>query len=152
MSRFNPFPICLRYRKDFAETRPNRITGDFANELQDGGFCTPMPKYGKRNARCMISCAGNQQQHSPEMTGFPVRTERHCCGMVEGRGPSLDPAPPAVSPVRGFGVRRETPSLLKEIPTMSPNKITDTQLVLLSAAAQRGAADGGRCAGSVRRV
>jgi hypothetical protein len=51
----------------------------------------------------MISCAGNQQQPSPGMTGFPVRTERHCGGMVEGRGPSLDPAPPAVSPVRGFG-------------------------------------------------
>ena len=32
-----------------------------------------------------------------------VRTERHCGGMVEGRGPSLDSAPPAVSPVRGFG-------------------------------------------------
>jgi hypothetical protein len=26
----------------------------------------------------MISCAGNQQQHSPGMTGFPVRTERRC--------------------------------------------------------------------------
>jgi hypothetical protein len=49
---FDPFPICLRYRKDFAATRPNRITGNFfANELQDGGFCTRMPKYGERNAR-----------------------------------------------------------------------------------------------------
>ena len=26
MSRFRLFPICLTYRKDFAETRPNRIT------------------------------------------------------------------------------------------------------------------------------
>jgi hypothetical protein len=50
-----------------------------------------------------LGCAANQQQYSPEMTGFPARTERHCCGMVEGRGPSLDPAPPAQSPVRGFG-------------------------------------------------
>jgi hypothetical protein len=35
----------------------------------------------------MLGCAANQQQHSPEMTGFPVRTERHCCGMVEGLAP-----------------------------------------------------------------
>jgi hypothetical protein len=45
MSRFDPFRICLRYRKDFAETKPNRITGDFfANELQDGGFWEPDAK------------------------------------------------------------------------------------------------------------
>jgi hypothetical protein len=69
MSRFDPFPISLRYRKDFAATRPNRITGDFfANELQDGGFCTRMPKYGERNARSfMISCAGNPRSlRSPQ--------------------------------------------------------------------------------------
>jgi hypothetical protein len=34
----------------------------------------------------MLGCAANQQQYSPEMTGFPAPTERHCCGMVEGRG------------------------------------------------------------------
>ena len=37
------------------------------------------------------------------MTGFLLPTERHCCGIVEGLRPSRDPAPPAVSPVRGFG-------------------------------------------------
>jgi hypothetical protein len=38
----------------------------------------------------MLGCAGNQQQHSPEMTGFPARTERHCCGMPEGLRPSRE--------------------------------------------------------------
>ena len=94
----------------------------------------------------MISRAGNQQQHSPGMTGFLVRTERHCCGMVEGLAPPWIPAPPAQSPVRGFGgdgARRRRYRM--EIPTMSPNKLTDTQLVLLSAASQRedGAIDPG---------
>jgi hypothetical protein len=28
----------------------------------------------------MLGCAANQQQYSPEMTGFPAPTERHCCG------------------------------------------------------------------------
>ena len=37
------------------------------------------------------------------MTGILAPTERHCCGNVEGQWPSSDPAPPAVSPVRGFG-------------------------------------------------
>jgi Protein of unknown function (DUF3489) len=37
------------------------------------------------------------------MTGFLAPTERHCRGIVEDHGPSRDPAPPAVSPVRGFG-------------------------------------------------
>jgi hypothetical protein len=36
----------------------------------------------------MLGCAANQQQYSPEMTGFPAPTERHCCGMIEGLGPS----------------------------------------------------------------
>jgi hypothetical protein len=46
MSRFDPFPISLKYRRDFAKTSRNRITGDFfANELQDGGFWIRMPKY-----------------------------------------------------------------------------------------------------------
>jgi hypothetical protein len=36
----------------------------------------------------VLGCAANQQEYSPEMTGFPVRTERHCCGMVEGLAPS----------------------------------------------------------------
>jgi hypothetical protein len=31
----------------------------------------------------MLGCAANQQQYSPEMTGFPAPTERHCCGLVE---------------------------------------------------------------------
>src|SRR5882757_6470602 len=37
------------------------------------------------------------------MTGFPAPTECHCCGFVVGHGPARDPAPPAVTPVRGFG-------------------------------------------------
>ena len=101
MSRFDPFPISLKYRRDFAKTSRNRITGDFfANELQDGGFCTRCRStVSAMQDHSMISRAGNQQQHSPGMTGFLVRTERHCGGMVEG----LLPGTPAVSPVRGFG-------------------------------------------------
>src|SRR5258708_1608710 len=51
----------------------------------------------------MLGCAANQQQYSPEMTGFPGRTDRYCAGTVEGRGPSLDPAPPACWPRWAFG-------------------------------------------------
>jgi len=37
------------------------------------------------------------------MTGFPAPRERQCCDAVEDRWPSRDPAPPVVTPVRGFG-------------------------------------------------
>jgi Protein of unknown function (DUF3489) len=58
------------------------------------------------------------------MTGFLVPTERHCCGFVEGHGPSRDPAPPALSPVRGFGVTaQDVVAKPNGDPIMSPNKL-----------------------------
>ena len=49
-----------------------------------------------------------------------------------------DPAPPAFSPLRGFGGDGKTPSGTNR---RIPMKLTDTQLVILSAASQR--KDGG---------
>src|SRR4051812_32098888 len=36
----------------------------------------------------MLGCAANQQQYSPENDWLSGPTERHCCGMIEGLGPS----------------------------------------------------------------
>ena len=61
------------------------------------------------------------------MTDFPGRTERHWGGMVEGHEPSLDPAQPAVSPVRGFGGDGARRRRYRSRSTMSPNKRNKAQ-------------------------
>jgi len=58
---------------------------------------------GIRPDHSLIGWPANEPQHYPEKTGILVRTERHCCGSGEGHWPSSDSAPPASSPLRGFG-------------------------------------------------
>jgi hypothetical protein len=48
-----------------------------------------------------------------------------------------DLAPPAYSPMRGFGGDGARRRHHRRIPTMSPNKLTETELGILSAASQR---------------
>src|SRR5258708_5594212 len=73
------FEIALRFRADRAKSsRPETFSRiDCKHRVRHPIASSSMP-----------GCAANQQQCSPEMTGFPAPTERHCCGMIEGLGPS----------------------------------------------------------------
>jgi hypothetical protein len=76
--------------------------------------------------RTMIRSARNQQQDDPERTGIPARTESN--------SPFRNPAPPASWPLRGFGgggANRRRNRIEDSV------KLTNTQLVLLSAASER---------------
>src|SRR5712691_9886347 len=61
----------------------------------------------------LILLLQNQQEDYPERTGIRVRTERYC-DRSGRRSASRNPAPPAPSPLRGFGggggTRRRQPN------------------------------------------
>jgi hypothetical protein len=94
MSRFDPFLSVWRIAKILPKLGQIGLSEALANELQDGAL-HPMQGYSRAD-HSMISCAGNQQQHSSEMLAFPGELAsllRHRWG----DRPSRYPAPPAAN-------------------------------------------------------
>jgi hypothetical protein len=81
----------------------------------------------------LIRLPRNSKEDYPERTGIRVRTERYCHRSVRRLAPR-NPAPPASPPLRGFGGEGGSRRLNRMEDSV---KLTDTQLVLLSAASQR---------------
>src|SRR5207302_2847382 len=80
---------------------------------------------GRVRGPSMIRCAGNQQQHYPEMTSFLLPTERQCCGDDEAFGPH------GILPRRLYGQCAAPVVTAQDVvakpngdPIMSPNKLT----------------------------
>ncbi len=87
-----------------------------------------------RSQEPLIPAETAAKSNFSERTGFPLQTERHCSRLMERHRRSRVSAPPAVSPC-GASVVTVHDAVANR--TEIPMKLTDTQLVLLSAASQR---------------
>ena len=82
----------------------------------------------------MIRWARIEPQNYPERTGFRLRTERHWCGLKRADWRIRD-SPRRLDRHCGASVVTARDAVANR--TENPDEITDTQLVLLSAASQR---------------
>src|SRR5712671_3353220 len=89
---------------------------------------------GVRVSFQILGAADNEQQDDPEKTGFVLQTERHCAGL-RSVVDSFGILPRRLDGHCGASVVTARAAVATE--WRIPMKLTDTQLVLLSAAAQR---------------